>query len=104
MIDDCRAHGALDPATMGSVSNVGLMAKAAEEYGSHDKTFEIPAAGTVRVVAGGGRRGTEASWEPGGESAGGVPVAQGAATGCCSPSRFRTRRCAVRHLCGTATA
>ncbi|TGN64494.1 NADP-dependent isocitrate dehydrogenase [Nocardioides eburneiflavus] len=48
-IDDCRTHGALDPATMGSVPNVGLMAKAAEEYGSHDKTFEIPAAGTVEV-------------------------------------------------------
>lgn len=48
-IDDCRTHGALDPATMGSVPNVGLMAKAAEEYGSHDKTFEIPAAGKVEV-------------------------------------------------------
>ncbi len=50
VIDDCRAHGAFDPATMGSVPNVGLMAQAAEEYGSHDKTFEIAAAGTVRVV------------------------------------------------------
>ena len=50
VIDDCRANGAFDPATMGSVSNVGLMAQAAEEYGSHDKTFEIPADGTVRVV------------------------------------------------------
>ncbi|HZQ37735.1 MAG TPA: NADP-dependent isocitrate dehydrogenase, partial [Dehalococcoidia bacterium] len=50
MIDDCRANGAYDPATMGSVPNVGLMAQAAEEYGSHDKTFEIPAAGVVRVV------------------------------------------------------
>ncbi len=50
VIDDCRAHGAYDPATMGSVPNVGLMAQAAEEYGSHDKTFEIAAAGTVRVV------------------------------------------------------
>ncbi len=50
VIDDCRAHGAFDPATMGSVPNVGLMAQAAEEYGSHDKTFEIPASGTVRVV------------------------------------------------------
>ncbi|MCK9792992.1 NADP-dependent isocitrate dehydrogenase [Isoptericola sp. 4D.3] len=49
-IDDCRAHGALDPTTMGSVPNVGLMAKKAEEYGSHDKTFEIPADGTVEVV------------------------------------------------------
>ncbi|MCA9536855.1 MAG: NADP-dependent isocitrate dehydrogenase [Myxococcales bacterium] len=47
---DCKANGAYDPATMGSVSNVGLMAQAAEEYGSHDKTFEIKAPGTVRVV------------------------------------------------------
>jgi isocitrate dehydrogenase len=54
VIDDCRAHGAYDPATMGSVPNVGLMAQAAEEYGSHDKTFEIPSAGTVRVVDEGG--------------------------------------------------
>ena len=50
VIDDCRAHGAYDPATMGSVANVGLMARAAEEYGSHDKTFEISQPGTVRVV------------------------------------------------------
>ncbi|MGW6885413.1 NADP-dependent isocitrate dehydrogenase [Streptomyces goshikiensis] len=50
VIDDCRAHGAFDPATMGSVPNVGLMAQKAEEYGSHDKTFEIAAAGTVRLV------------------------------------------------------
>ncbi|MGI8757450.1 MAG: NADP-dependent isocitrate dehydrogenase, partial [Acidimicrobiales bacterium] len=53
-IDDCRTHGAFDPAAMGSVANVGLMAQKAEEYGSHDKTFEIPADGTVRVVDGGG--------------------------------------------------
>lgn len=50
VIDDCRAHGAFDPTTMGSVPNVGLMAQAAEEYGSHDKTFEISGPGTVRVV------------------------------------------------------
>ncbi len=50
VIDDCRAHGAFDPSTMGSVPNVGLMAQAAEEYGSHDKTFEIPADGAVRVA------------------------------------------------------
>jgi isocitrate dehydrogenase len=50
VLDDCRANGAFDPATMGSVPNVGLMAQAAEEYGSHDKTFEVPADGTVRVV------------------------------------------------------
>ncbi|HAI47501.1 MAG TPA: NADP-dependent isocitrate dehydrogenase [Stenotrophomonas sp.] len=50
VIDDCRTHGAFDPATMGSVPNVGLMAQKAEEYGSHDKTFQIPADGTVRVT------------------------------------------------------
>ncbi len=50
VIDFCRQHGAFDVPTMGNVSNVGLMAQKAEEYGSHDKTFEIPAAGTVQVV------------------------------------------------------
>jgi len=50
VIDDCKANGAYDPTTMGSVSNVGLMAQKAEEYGSHDKTFEISAPGTVQVV------------------------------------------------------
>ncbi|GEC99932.1 isocitrate dehydrogenase [NADP] [Kocuria varians] len=50
VIDDCRANGAYDPTTMGTVPNVGLMAQKAEEYGSHDKTFEIPEAGTVQVV------------------------------------------------------
>ncbi|MEQ8473955.1 MAG: NADP-dependent isocitrate dehydrogenase [Marinoscillum sp.] len=50
VIDDCKANGAYDPTTMGSVSNVGLMAQKAEEYGSHDKTFEIPSDGVVRVV------------------------------------------------------
>ena len=50
VIDDCREHGAYDPSTMGSVPNVGLMAQKAEEYGSHDKTFEIASAGNVRVV------------------------------------------------------
>ena len=53
-VDDCRRNGALDPATMGTTPNVGLMAQKAEEYGSHDKTFEIADAGTVRVVDGGG--------------------------------------------------
>ncbi|GMA32194.1 NADP-dependent isocitrate dehydrogenase [Litorihabitans aurantiacus] len=53
-VEDCRVNGALDPATMGSVPNVGLMAKAAEEYGSHDKTFEVAAAGTVEVSNGAG--------------------------------------------------
>ena len=50
-IEDCKAHGAFDPKTMGSVPNVGLMAQQAEEYGSHDKTFEVATGGTVRVVA-----------------------------------------------------
>ena len=50
VVRDCQAHGAYDPATMGSVPNVGLMAQKAQEYGSHDKTFEVPADGTMRVV------------------------------------------------------
>jgi isocitrate dehydrogenase len=50
VVDFCRTNGAFDPRTMGSVPNVGLMAQKAEEYGSHDKTFELKAAGTVRVV------------------------------------------------------
>jgi isocitrate dehydrogenase len=54
VVDDCRAHGAFDPTTMGTVPNVGLMAQAAEEYGSHDKTFEIQEAGTVQIVDGSG--------------------------------------------------
>ena len=49
-IDDCKKHGAFDPKTMGSVANIGLMAQQAEEYGSHDKTFELAAAGRVCVV------------------------------------------------------
>src|SRR6187431_1262243 len=55
VIEDCKANGAFDPKTMGSVPNVGLMAQKAEEYGSHDKTFEVPADGTVRVVADDGK-------------------------------------------------
>ena len=50
MIEDCKAHGAFDPATMGSVPNVGLMADKAEEYGSHDKTFQMPVDGVVRAT------------------------------------------------------
>ena len=50
IIEDCQIHGQFDPTTMGSVSNVGLMAQKAEEYGSHDKTFQAPAAGTIRVI------------------------------------------------------
>ena len=65
VIDDCRANGAFDPTTMGSVPNVGLMARAAEEYGSHDKTFEIETAGTVQVVDGSGEVLLEHSVSPG---------------------------------------
>ena len=50
VIEDCQEHGAFDPSTIGSVANVGLMAQAAEEYGSHDKTFKAPGNGTIRVV------------------------------------------------------
>ena len=50
IIEDCQEHGAFDPSTIGSVANVGLMAQAAEEYGSHDKTFTAPGNGTIRVV------------------------------------------------------
>jgi isocitrate dehydrogenase len=55
IVRDCQEHGQLDPATMGSVSNVGLMAQKAEEYGSHDKTFEVEASGTMRIVDQDGR-------------------------------------------------
>jgi len=65
VIDDCKRRGAFDVPTMGNVSNVGLMAQKAEEYGSHDKTFEIPAAGVVRVVDDAGRVLTEHRVEPG---------------------------------------
>ena len=63
--DFCRKNGALDPKTIGSVPNVGLMAQAAEEYGSHNKTFEITAPGTVRVVDASGNTLLEHSVEPG---------------------------------------
>jgi isocitrate dehydrogenase len=65
VIEDCKQHGAFDVTTMGSVSNVGLMAQKAEEYGSHDKTFEIPAAGVVRVTDSGGNTLLEHTVEPG---------------------------------------
>ncbi len=66
VIEDCIANGAYDPSTMGSVPNVGLMAQKAEEYGSHDKTFEAPAAGAIRVVdAASGATLMEQSVQPG---------------------------------------
>jgi len=65
VVRDCQAHGQFDPATMGSVSNVGLMAMKAEEYGSHDKTFEVETPGTVRVVDADGEVLTEHAVEAG---------------------------------------
>jgi isocitrate dehydrogenase len=65
VIEDCKQHGAFDVTSMGSVSNVGLMAQKAEEYGSHDKTFEIPAAGVVRVTDSGGNTLLEHTVAPG---------------------------------------
>jgi isocitrate dehydrogenase len=65
VIEDCKKHGAFDPVTMGDVPNVGLMAQAAEEYGSHDKTFKIPAAGVVRVLDDSGKVLLEQSVEAG---------------------------------------
>src|SRR5690606_3706923 len=65
VIDDCKLHGAFDVRTMGNVANVGLMAQKAEEYGSHDKTFEIRSPGAVRVVDAAGRVLTEHRVEQG---------------------------------------
>jgi isocitrate dehydrogenase len=65
VIDDCKANGAYDPATMGDVPNVGLMAQAAEEYGSHDKTFLIGGPGIVRVVSSSGETVLSQDVEPG---------------------------------------
>jgi isocitrate dehydrogenase len=65
VIEDCKQHGQFDPATMGSVSNVGLMAQKAEEYGSHDKTFVAPGNGTIRIVEAGGKTLLEQSVERG---------------------------------------
>ncbi|MFZ5785491.1 MAG: NADP-dependent isocitrate dehydrogenase [Acidobacteriota bacterium] len=65
ILENAKQHGQFDPATMGNVSNVGLMAQKAEEYGSHDKTFEVPSAGTVRVVDTSGAALLEQKVEPG---------------------------------------
>jgi isocitrate dehydrogenase len=65
VIENCRQYGQFDPATMGSVSNVGLMAQKAEEYGSHDKTFVAPGNGTIRIVDMGGKTLIEQSVEGG---------------------------------------
>ena len=65
VIEDCQEHGAFDPSTIGSVANVGLMAQAAEEYGSHDKTFTAPGNGTIRVVDASGATQMEQNVEEG---------------------------------------
>jgi isocitrate dehydrogenase len=65
ILEDCKRHGQFDPSTMGSVSNVGLMAQKAEEYGSHDKTFEAASAGSIRVVDDSGTTLLEQTVEPG---------------------------------------
>ena len=65
VIEDCQEHGALDPSTVGSVANVGLMAQAAEEYGSHDKTFTAPGNGAIKVVNASGATLMEQSVEAG---------------------------------------
>ncbi|HLH00781.1 MAG TPA: NADP-dependent isocitrate dehydrogenase [Bryobacteraceae bacterium] len=65
MIEDCKRHGQFDPSAMGSVSNVGLMAQKAEEYGSHDKTFVAPGNGAIRIVDEGGKTMLEQSVERG---------------------------------------
>ncbi len=65
VVEDCKKHGQFDPATMGSVSNVGLMAKKAEEYGSHDKTFVAPGNGSIRIIDAGGNVMLEQSVEKG---------------------------------------
>jgi isocitrate dehydrogenase len=65
VIEDCKRNGQFDPATMGSVSNVGLMAQKAEEYGSHDKTFVAPGNGTIRIVTDGGKTLLEQTVEQG---------------------------------------
>ena len=107
VIDDCRAHGAFNPATMGSVPNVGLMAQAAEEYGSHDKTFEIPTDGTVRVVDEGGRWSSSSRWPPVTSSACARPRTSRSATGWRWPSGGPeppvTRRCSGSTRVGPTT-
>jgi len=71
VIEDCQQNGQFDPATMGSVSNVGLMAQKAEEYGSHDKTFVAPGNGTIRIVDAGGKGNREV------QGSGGRPYIRG---------------------------
>ena len=92
-VEDCRRNGAFDPAKMGSTPNIGLMAQAAEEYGSHDKTFEIVETGSVRVVETTTAKrcsSTRSTPETSGVCA--RPRTPRSRTGCASPSRARGRR------------
>ena len=101
-IDHCREHGAFDPATMGTTPNVGLMAQKAEEYGSHDKTFEIAAAGTVRVVDRVGRDAARARRRGRRHLARAArPRTRRSPTGCGSPSSARARDRRARPCSGS---
>ena len=102
VIDDCKAHGAFDPATMGSVPNVGLMAQKAEEYGSHDKTFQIAAAGTVRVSDESGNVLMEHPVRPATSGACARPRTRRSRTG--SSSRSTARACRTPRRCSGSTA
>ena len=103
VIEDCRAHGAFDPTTMGSVPNVGLMAQKAEEYGSHDKTFEIASAGTVEVVDAAGEVLMSHEVRPATSGAPARPRTPRSATGSSSPSPAPGPR-APRPCSGSTTA
>ena len=82
----CREHGAFDPTTMGTTPNVGLMAQKAEEYGSHDKTFQIAADGVVRIVDGDSRRSCSTTWRRATSGAPARPRTRRSATGSSWPS------------------
>jgi isocitrate dehydrogenase len=104
VIDDCKAHGAFDPATMGSVPNVGLMAQKAEEYGSHDKTFQIAADGVVKVTDDAGNVLLEQPWKPATSGACARPRTRRSRTGSSWPSTRPPEQHAGRVLAGPARA
>ncbi len=85
-VDFCREHGAFDPTTMGTTPNVGLMAQKAEEYGSHDKTFLVPADGVIRVVDGDEAAPASTTWRRATSGAPARPRTRRSATGWSSPS------------------
>jgi hypothetical protein len=86
VLEDCQRHGQFDPATMGSVANVGLMAKKAEEYGSHDKTFMAEGDGTIRVLDADGNVCSSSGWRRATSSARARPRTRRFATGSSSAS------------------